>query len=46
MTGAVDLAYTVTSGLFGPHALVPWWGWLVLLVMIFWGLLVSDRENG
>jgi hypothetical protein len=27
-------------------ARVPWWAWLAVLVMIFWGLLVPDRQDG
>jgi hypothetical protein len=23
---------------------VPWWGWLALIVMIFWGLLVPGAQ--
>jgi hypothetical protein len=42
----IDQAYAVTSQLFGPDAVVPWWAWLAVLVMIFWGLLVPGRQDG
>jgi hypothetical protein len=45
MATIADLAYNVTSELFGPDARVPWWAWLALLVMIFWGLLVPQRQD-
>ena len=42
MNTGTDVAYALTSGLFGRDAVVPWWAWLTLLLMIFWGLLVRD----
>ena len=42
MNTGTDVAYALTSALFGRHAMVPWWAWLALLVMIFWGLLIPD----
>ena len=44
MAAITDLAYHVTSELFGAGALVPWWAWLALLAMIFWGLLVPGAR--
>jgi hypothetical protein len=41
MTSVTDLA----GELFGPGSAVPWWAWLALLVMIFWGLLVPEQED-
>ena len=41
----IEQAYRVASELFGPDAWVPWWAWLALLVMIFWGLLVPDGRG-
>jgi hypothetical protein len=37
-----DVLQSVTSLL----ARVPWWAWLAVLVMIFWGLLVPERQDG
>jgi hypothetical protein len=46
MGSYVDVAYSVTSELFGPDARVPWWAWVALLAMVFGGLLVPDRQDG
>ena len=42
MSTGTDVAYALTSGLFGRNAVVPWWAWLALVVLIFWGLLIGD----
>ncbi|OJF10340.1 hypothetical protein [Couchioplanes caeruleus] len=39
MEAYLDPAYEWTSLLVGPEAVVPWWAWVALLVMIFWSLL-------
>lgn len=26
-------------------AVVPWWAWAALLVMIFWGVLLPERDD-
>jgi hypothetical protein len=46
MAAPADVAYHVTSELFGLDGWVPWWAWLALLAMIFWGLLGPDRQDG
>jgi hypothetical protein len=46
MAAFTDVAYNVTSELFGLDAWVPWWAWLALLAMIFWGVLAPDRQDG
>jgi hypothetical protein len=46
MDTVIDEAYTVTTELFGPGSSVPWWAWLALLAMIFWGLLAPHRRDG
>jgi hypothetical protein len=35
----MDVAYTVASALIGPDAVVPWWAWLAILLLIFGRLL-------
>jgi len=45
MADYIDQAYAVTSQLVGPQAWVPWWVWLAVLTMIFWGLLVPDPSD-
>ena len=42
----VELAYELTTGLVGPGAVVPWWAWLAVLVMIFGGLLGPVLTGG
>jgi hypothetical protein len=37
-----EIAYSVSSLL----ARVPWWAWLAVIVMILWGLLVPDPQDG
>lgn len=37
-----DLASHLASEIL---TVVPWWAWAALLVMIFWGALVPERED-
>ena len=37
-----DLASQLASEIL---TVVPWWAWAALLVMIFWGPLVPERED-
>jgi hypothetical protein len=46
MANYVDIAYSVTSQLFGPGSGIPVWAWGAALVMIFFGLLVSQSQDG
>jgi hypothetical protein len=41
-----ELAYRLNGALFGPGSQVPWWAWVALLGMIFWGLLVRGAKDG
>jgi hypothetical protein len=45
MAAYPDLAYSITTQLFGPDSPVPGWAWAAVLAMIFWGLLVASREE-
>ena len=38
MEAFLAVAYDVTGGM-------PWWGWVALLAMMFWGLLVPMPED-
>ncbi len=38
MDAFLAVAYDVTGGM-------PWWGWVALLAMMFWGLLVPTPED-
>jgi hypothetical protein len=44
MESAMDLAGGVLSAVAGLG--VPWWGWIALVVMIFWGLLGPGGQEG
>lgn len=45
MARIMEVASELTTELFGPRSPIPWWVWPALLIMIFWGLLVPDRES-
>jgi hypothetical protein len=41
----LDTAYDVTSQLFGPDSGIPWWGWGLVLVVLFWKVLLPERKT-
>ncbi len=40
-----ETAYNVTSVLFGPKSVIPWWAWILLIVALFWKVLVPEPQT-
>jgi len=38
----LDAAVNVVNALFGPHSGIPWWGWMFVLVALFWKVLLPE----
>jgi hypothetical protein len=45
MNQIVSDAYDVTSQLFGPNSGIPWWGWIFVLVALFWKLVIPAPKT-
>jgi hypothetical protein len=47
----LNTAYDVTGALFGAGSGIPWWGWMAVIVAVFWKVAVkepktaTDRDN-
>jgi hypothetical protein len=41
----INTAYEVTTQLFGPTSGVPWWGWMFVLIALFWKVLIPDTKT-
>jgi hypothetical protein len=41
----MNSAYDVTSQMFGAESGVPWWGWMFVVLAIFWKVAVPERKS-
>ncbi|MET0424929.1 MAG: hypothetical protein ABW046_13685 [Actinoplanes sp.] len=45
MDKMMDHAYAVNSELFGAASGIPWWGWMFVVLAIFWKVAVPERKS-
>jgi hypothetical protein len=41
----LDTAYQVSTAMFGPDSGIPWWGWIAVIVALFWKVLVHEPKT-
>ena len=41
----LESAHQVTTQLFGPDSGIPWWGWFLVVVAVFWKVAVPERKT-